>query len=116
MDADTAEKWAGAKHTLPFSVDGRTRPAKEFKRRLAALLHDAGGEANLSYSQKALARRAILLELRLEGIDNRIALGEPEDMGKYALLVNCLHGLLKSLGIPKSSPDSLNIDDYTIRE
>lgn len=92
-------------------LDGRTRAVREYRRRLAALMADAGGEAAMSYQQRALAKRAIHLEARIEALDAATARGEAVEAGTYGLLVNGLHGLLKSLGLPRKTKP-VSIEDF----
>lgn len=72
------------------AIDGRSVVARELKRRLAELTADLGGEASLSYQQRALCRRAIWLEAHLESMEAAAAQGNPAPTFEYVAAVNAL--------------------------
>jgi hypothetical protein len=72
-------------------------------RREALEAHCGGGD--LSYIQRALVKRTVWLELLTESYEQKVAAGEPVDVGALTQLNNALKGLYKDLGIrPTARP------------
>ena len=66
-------------------------------RRDALEAHCGGGD--LSYVQRSLIKRTVWLELLIESYEQKVASGEPVDIGALTQLNNTLKGLYKDLGI-----------------
>lgn len=72
-------------------------------RREALEAHCGGGD--LSYVQLSLIKRTVWLELLTESYEQKVASGEPVDVGALTQLNNTLKGLYKDLGIkPTARP------------
>lgn len=96
--------WIPAPYRDDFlsGLDGRTQVARELRLRLSALHRDLGGEDQLSYQRRALCRRAIHLEARLESMENAFASGEAVEVGHYVVTLNSLVGVFKALGLDRT--------------
>jgi hypothetical protein len=70
---------------------------------LAAHLADAGGEDILSEGQKALIRRAAMLELQLEMLDSKFSnndgIASAKDLDLYGRTSGNLRRVIESLGL-----------------
>lgn len=97
-------------------LDRRTGLAQEIHRRYADLTNDLGGEAALSYQQKALVSRALFVELNLQKQEAALAAGGELDTGSYTQSVNSLLGLLKTLGLERRSKDVPDLASYLARK
>lgn len=86
-------------------LDGRTAVARELRQRLAALTADLGGDEALSYQQRALCRRVIWLEARIESMEAAAARGQVTSLTEYVVAVNALSGLLSKLGFSRRAKD-----------
>lgn len=94
----------------PERIDGRCLAARTYRRALAELFADLGGEAALSFAERSLARRAVAFELWLGTVEARAMRGEDVTafMPVYSQATNTLLGLFRQLGIkrrPKEIPD-----------
>ena len=93
-------------------ADRRTKAHKFLAANRAELLVDLGGEGNLSYQQRSLVTRAILLEARINLVEHRMLSGEDELEGSYSVLLNTLINLYKTLGIQRQARQ-VSLDDYS---
>ena len=92
-------------------MDGRTVVARELKARLDELVADLGGPDNLSFQRRALCRRAIHLEARLEDLETKFARGEESGIGHYVIACNSLLGLFKTLGMDRHLKE-ITLDEF----
>ncbi len=90
-------------------LDSRLAIKKEITHRLHRLKSDTGCD---SYQKEILAQRAVFVALQLETIEVEAAEGQKFDIGSYTQSVNCLIGLLRVLGIPKSRMQGTNLKAY----
>ncbi len=95
-------------------ADRRTKAHKFLAANRAELIVDLGGAANLSYQQRSLATRAILLEARINLVEHRMLSGEGELEGSYSVLLNTLINLYKTLGIRRETRQ-ISLDAYSKR-
>ena len=88
---------------LMADVDGRTAWAKRFRDLLYGLENDLGSEAALSEGQRAIIRRAAMLELQLEMLESRFAENDgaasPKQLEAYGRASSTLRRLLESVGL-----------------
>ena len=105
--------WVPASYREDFlaGLDGRTQVARGLKARLSALQNDLGGEANLSYQQRSLAKRAIYLEARAESLEAAMASGKDVELGQYIMAINAMVGLFRTLGLARQRRD-VSLNDY----
>jgi len=93
-------------------LDGRCRLAREVRTRVQALFADLGGEgAALSHAQRSLIRRAVWLEMVLEGDELRIGEGEGVDIAPHVALVGSLVSIYKTLGLKRVAREA-RLKDY----
>ncbi len=109
----TKPDWVPAAYREDFlaGLDGRTQVARELKARLIALQDDLGGEANLSYQQRSLAKRAIYLEARAESLEAAMASGQDIELGQYIMAINAMVGLFRTLGLARHRRE-VSLNDY----
>jgi hypothetical protein len=69
--------------------------------RREALEAHCGGE--LSYVQQSLVKRCLWLELLCESYEQKVANGEPVDVGALTQINNTLKGLYKDIGLERRS-------------
>lgn len=93
-------------------LDGRTNIARAVRDRLHALETDLGGRDNLSYQQRALAKRAIWTEAVIEQREAALARGDEIDLGQLIQANNGLIGLLKALGLERRVRDVPDLQSY----
>ena len=100
-------------------VDGRSATMRRFRDIIHAHEADLGGEAKLSEGQKAIIRRAALLQLQLEMQEQKFALRDDgcasgSEIEVYQRSSGALRRLLESLGLHQGrvardvTPDHLN--------
>jgi len=80
-------------------ADSRIAVVRTIRKRVELMKAHAGGEE--SYQREILCQRAVFVAILLETQETKAAEGEPLDLGSYVQAVNCLTGLLKSLGLEK---------------
>jgi hypothetical protein len=109
----TNPDWVPAPYREDFlaTLDGRTVVARELKARLTALHNDLGGEPNLSYQQRSLAKRAIYLEARAESMEAAMASGKDVELGQYIMSINAMVGLFRTLGLARQRT-SVTLNSY----
>ncbi len=93
-------------------ADRRTKAHKVLAANRAELILDLGREESLSYQQRSLATRAILLEARINLVEHRMLSGEGELEGSYSVLLNTLINLYKTLGI-RREVRQVSLDAYS---
>jgi hypothetical protein len=89
---------------LLHNVDGRSATMRRLRDIIHAHQADLGGAAELSEGQRAILRRAALLQLQLEMMEQKFALREDgcasgKEMETYQRSSNSLRRLLESLGL-----------------
>ena len=89
---------------LLHEVDGRSATMRRLRDIIHAHQADLGGAAELSEGQRAILRRAALLQLQLEMMEQKFALREDgcasgKEMETYQRSSNSLRRLLESLGL-----------------
>jgi len=89
---------------LLHEVDGRSATMRRLRDIIHAHQADLGGAAELSEGQRAILRRAALLQLQLEIMEQKFALREDgcasgKEMETYQRSSNSLRRLLESLGL-----------------
>lgn len=77
-------------------IDGRLICVRRIKRRLQRLREDAHVD---NYQKELLAQRAVFIALQIETSEREASEGLPFDRNAYVAAVNCLQGLLRTLGI-----------------
>jgi hypothetical protein len=90
------------------NVDGRSLWVRRFRDLLALHLSDLGGADNISEAQKAIARRAAVLIVELEQLEQKFATqgaSEGGQLDQYQRVSNTLRRLLESLGLERRSRD-----------
>ena len=94
------------------ALDGRTVVAKTLRARLSEIQADLGGEDQLSYAQRSLARRAVWLESWLETQEAAAAEGEQVDIGRQIQALNALIGLWRTLGLERRQKNAPSLQEY----
>jgi hypothetical protein len=91
------------KYTPDFvaRLDGRTTIARAIRDRIGAIESDMGGGDSLSHARRSLVRRVVWLEAIIENAEQRLAAGEPIDLGGHTQAVNTLLGLYRLLGLER---------------
>jgi hypothetical protein len=89
---------------LLHEVDGRSATMRRLRDIIHAHQADLGGATELSEGQRAILRRAALLQLQLEMMEQKFALREDgcasgKEMETYQRSSNSLRRLLESLGL-----------------
>lgn len=90
-------------------VDGRSGFVKEIRRRLDALVEDAGAD---SYQKKLIATEAIFISIQLETMRSNAIEGGDLDAGVYTQMVNALSGLLAKLGLERKVSRTVDLKAY----
>lgn len=90
-------------------TDGRCSAIRELRERLEKLKTDAAID---SYQKLLLAERAVFLTCKLETQESEAVKTGQFDGGAYVQGLNCLLGLLKSLGLNKRTKQVTNLRDY----
>jgi hypothetical protein len=96
LPADYAPDWL--EH-----CDKRTKIWRAATEREAALVSDAGGEANLTHAKRSVIRRAVFLELLAETQEMKFTAGEPLDVGSYTQAFNSMLGAYRVLGVERKA-------------
>jgi hypothetical protein len=98
-------------------IDGRSAWVRRAKELLAAHVSDMGGEDNISAAEHSIARRAAVLTVELERLEQRFALaGEAsaDDIDLYARVASNLRRLLESVGLQRRARTVVpaTLDEY----
>ena len=107
------------KYTPDFvaKLDGRTVIARAVRDRIETIETDMGGSDSLSHARRSLVRRVVWLEAIIEHAEQRLAAGEPIDLGGHTQAVNTLIGLYRLLGLdrkPKAARSLRSVMDATV--
>lgn len=92
------------------SLDGRTELAQIMRNNYRALTDHLGGDASLSYQQRALVEQALWLQYWLRQENAKLAAGGELDIGRVTAASNSLQCLLSKLGLQKKVKE-LTLDD-----
>jgi hypothetical protein len=110
------QKSAIANGRLLPGIDGRSAWVRRAKELLAAHVSDLGGEAAISTAEHSIVRRAAVLTVELERLEQRFALaGEAsaDDIDLYARVAANLRRLLESVGLRRRTRDvTPSLQDY----
>jgi hypothetical protein len=94
---------------LLHDLDHRSAWARRFRDLLRAHISDLGGDDNLSQAEQSLCRRASMLTLQLELLEQRFADNNGEatsaQLGDYQRAANSLRRILESLGLQRRAVD-----------
>jgi hypothetical protein len=93
--------------------DLNSATARRFKAMIWRMASDLGGAENLSTGEQQLIRRAAMISVTCEQMEQKAAAGEPFDLTTYATATGHLGRTLKLLGLkrlPRESAPSLR--DY----
>jgi hypothetical protein len=88
--------------------DGRYAVAREIRSRVQRLREDAGAD---SFQKDVLCQRAVFIALQLESMEIAAVESGKFDPGSYTQMVNCLVGLLRSLGLERKAK-TIGLDAY----
>ena len=107
----------GRVHILGNEVDGRSAWMRRYRDLIQLHVSDLGGEDLISESERRLVRRAAMLTLQCELLDQKFALSEGEasviDLDRYQRASNSLRRLLESLGLQRRQRDiTPSVEDY----
>jgi len=89
-------------------IDGRSQWVRRFRDLLALHLSDLGGADIASEAEKAIARRAAVLIVELEQLEQKFATqgaSEGGQLDQYQRVSNTLRRLLESLGLERRQRD-----------
>ena len=91
------------------TLDERSAWARRFRDLLALLTSDLGGTDALSEAEKALVRRAAMLILQAELLENKFAANDgeatPHQLKLYQTTTNTLRRLLQTTGLKRRARD-----------
>lgn len=89
--------------------DQRQKVIKLIRRRLERLIEEGGCD---SFQKEMLAEQAIFISIQLETMKVNALEGKPFDYGQFVQGVNCLIGLLQSIGLNKQATKVLDLETY----
>ncbi|MGC4026214.1 MAG: hypothetical protein QM744_14360 [Mesorhizobium sp.] len=97
--------------------DGRTVWARRFRDVWNDLIDHVGGDAAASEVQRNIARRAALLTVELEQLENRFAEhgSDAKSLLSYGTISNTLRRLLADLGIQAKAKEPETLESYIAR-
>lgn len=120
-NAHTGHKAMASKRSTPPAeyapgwlqqLDNRTALAADLRGRWDQITGDLGGADSLSYIQRSMIERCLLIEFWLTRQEVDLANGGTDfDAGKYTQSVNALSGLYSKLGLQRVARDA-NLADY----
>jgi hypothetical protein len=89
--------------SLLRNVDGRLFWCRRLRDLQALLISDLGGDENVSAAERAIVRRACVLQVELELREQQFALGDVEDhkLEQYSRIAGNMRRLLESLGLKR---------------
>jgi hypothetical protein len=91
------------------NLDGRPHIVRVLRNRLQQLKDDCGCN---SYQKDILCQRAVFITAKLETMECQAIEKGFIDFGSYTQAVNCLIGLLKSLGLQRKTKEVMNLKSY----
>jgi hypothetical protein len=88
-------------------ADGRSVWARRFRDLTAMHVQDLGGPDNISEAERAILRRACVLMIELERLEQRFAEGEADTatIDLYQRGANSMRRLLESLGLKRRAKE-----------
>jgi|SRR5450759_4672796 hypothetical protein len=102
-------------HTLPRSVDQRTRWARRFRDLISLHTNDLGGPDVASAGEQAIIRRACTLITALEAMEETMALKGKADLDTlevYQRSANSMRRLLLAVGLARRARPVPTLQDY----
>ena len=109
-----AQKSAIANGRLLPGIDQRSTWVRRCKELIAAHVSDLGGNDAVSTAEHSIVRRAVVLTVELERLEQRFALaGEAsaDDIDLYARVAANLRRLLESVGLKRRQRDVTAVPD-----
>jgi hypothetical protein len=93
--------------------DPGAEPTKRFLALMQRMAADLGGAENLAAGELQLIRRAAMISVQCEQMEQRAVLGEPFDLTIYATATGHLGRTLKLLGLKRVPREDMpNLRDY----
>jgi hypothetical protein len=100
-------------------VDHRSAWMRRLRDLIGAHMSDLGGDENASEGERSLVRRAAMLELQLEMMEQRFALNDgvasSDQLNDYQRATSALRRLLESVGLRRRPCDVETLDEYLAR-
>jgi hypothetical protein len=93
-------------------ADGRSQVARRYTDLVAAVCSDQGGADRMSEAKLQLARRFAALAVVLEGLETRLANGEPIDVTEYTSLTSTLVRVVSRLGLERQARPVQSLAEY----
>lgn len=96
-------------------VDGRSTWARRARDLVAQLVMDRGGEDRVSEAERMILRRAAVLAVEAERLEQRFAnAGEAsaQELDLYQRTANSMRRLLESVGLEREARPVFGLDDY----
>jgi hypothetical protein len=90
---------------LLAGIDGRSAAARRYKDIVRAILADQGGAEQCSETKLHMIRRFAAITVAAEGIESRLANGEPINVDEHARLATMLMRLAQKIGIGRVSDE-----------
>lgn len=90
-------------------ADSRLACVKELRRRLNNLKQDTNSD---SFQKDCLCSRVVFIQAQLESMEKRCLEKGEIDFGSYIQAINCLVGLLKSLGLERHKKSVESLESY----
>lgn len=91
-------------------ADSRVSVVRQIRRRYELLKSHCGGEESIQ--RDLLCQRATFLSVHIETLEVEAAEGSGLDVGSYVQSLNCLNGLLKTLGLDKRVKNVTDLKTY----
>jgi len=89
-------------------ADGRTKWVRRLRDLMGLHIADLGGDDAISEAERAIVRRACVLIVELERMEEQFAMGngaEPNALLRYHTCSNTLRRLLESVGLQRRARD-----------
>jgi predicted ABC-class ATPase len=86
-------------------IDQRSALARRYRDLVAQVAADQGGADRCSEARLQLIRRFAALSVQAEGLEARLANGEPIDVSEYAQLTSTLVRVVSRLGLGRIAKD-----------
>lgn len=91
------------------STDQRCKVVRLIRERIEELKKDAGIDC---IQKEILAKQAVFISVQLETMQVDALEGKEFEVGRFCNLTNTLVGLLKTLGIARTTPKAVNLKTY----
>jgi hypothetical protein len=92
-----AQSKVSNRRKLLLGIDGRSATARRFRDIIMDLVHECGGEENLSTAELGLIRQAAAMTLQAEVLQTRIVLGNPVSADELVRLSSEARRVINSL-------------------